>query len=188
MPEADGVAGSAATTEFGRGGVLADLVRRVREGAAERAVVLIDGRSGTGKTTLGNALASELGAQVVHLDDVYPGWDGLLAASEAVVRDILGEPSGYRRWDWTTSEPDGWAGIDPRLPVVIEGCGALSRASARCASLRVWLEADDDLRWRRAIGRDGETFARQWERWAAQEAVFIAAEDPAGLADVVVRT
>ncbi|GAA3339643.1 hypothetical protein GCM10017714_16110 [Curtobacterium pusillum] len=41
--------------------------------SARRLVVLIDGRSGTGKTTLGNALAARLGAQIVHLDDVYRG-------------------------------------------------------------------------------------------------------------------
>lgn len=151
-------------------------------------MVLLDGRSGTGKTTLGDALAAELGAQLVHLDDLYPGWDGLAAAAGVVVRDVLGAPSGYRRWDWEASEPAGWVSVDPDLPVVIEGCGALSRASAPLGTLRVWLEADDDERWRRAIGRDGEVFAREWERWAAQELAFIAAEDPAALADVVVRT
>lgn len=154
----------------------------------QRVVVLLDGRSGTGKTTLGDALAAELDAQVVHLDDVYPGWDGLRAAAEAVVTDLLGPRSGYRRWDWTTSEPAGWTAVDPRLPVVVEGCGALSRRSAPLASLRIWLEADDAVRRRRAIDRDGEVFAREWERWAAQERAFIALEDPRSLADVVLRT
>ncbi|PZF57075.1 ATP-binding protein [Curtobacterium sp. MCSS17_008] len=153
-----------------------------------RPVVLVDGRSGTGKTTLGNALAARLDAQVVHLDDVYPGWDGLRAAADAVVSDVLGPSSGYRRWDWTVSEPAAWTPVDPDAPLVVEGCGALSRASAPLATLRVWLEADDDVRWDRAIGRDGEVFAREWERWAAQEAAFMAAEGPAALADVVVRT
>ncbi|MFJ4221512.1 ATP-binding protein [Curtobacterium luteum] len=153
-----------------------------------RLVVLVDGRSGTGKTTLGGALAEQLGAQLVHLDDLYPGWDGLRDAADAVVRDVLGAPSGYRRWDWEASEPAGWVSLDPDLPIVVEGCGALSRASAPMATLCVWLAADDDERRRRAIGRDGAVFEREWERWAAQEVAFIAAEDPAALADVVVRT
>lgn len=153
-----------------------------------RLVVLVDGRSGTGKTTLGDALATRLGAVVVHLDDVYPGWDGLRAASDAVVSDLLGTPSGYRRWDWERSEAAGWVAIEPDAPLVVEGCGALSRASAPLAALRVWLEADDEVRRDRAIGRDGEVFAREWERWAAQERAFIAAEAPAELADVLVRT
>lgn len=153
-----------------------------------RVVVLVDGRSGTGKTTLGNAVAQRLGARIVHLDDVYPGWDGLRAAAEAVVTDVLGAPSGYRRWDWATSCPADWVPLDPDAPIVVEGCGALSRASAPLASLRVWLEAEDDVRWQRAVGRDGEVFAREWDRWAAQEDAFIAAERPVDLADVVLRT
>lgn len=163
-------------------------VSRSRSRSRPRLVVLIDGRSGTGKTTLGDALAAELDAQIVHLDDVYPGWDGLRAASEAVVTDVLGPASGHTRWDWSSSQPAGWTAVDPERPIVIEGCGALSRASAPLASLRVWLEADDALRRRRAIERDGEVFAKEWERWAAQEEAFIATEDPVSLADVVVRT
>ncbi|WP_235426519.1 ATP-binding protein [Curtobacterium sp. MR_MD2014] len=153
-----------------------------------RLVVLVDGRSGTGKTTLGDAVAARLGARVVHLDDVYPGWDGLRAAADAVVSDVLGTPSGYRRWDWERSEPAEWVSIESHVPLVVEGCGALSRGSAPHATLRVWLEADDDVRRDRAIGRDGEVFAREWERWAAQERAFIAAEAPAELADLVLRT
>lgn len=161
---------------------------RAATSAGIRIVVLLDGRSGTGKTTLGEALAEQLDAQLVHLDDVYPGWDGLRAAADAVVTDVLGPASGHRRWDWDASAPAGWTAVDAGLPVVVEGCGALSRASAPLATLRVWLEAEDDERWRRAIGRDGEVFAREWDRWAAQEQAFIADEDPASLADVVIRT
>jgi cytidylate kinase len=167
---------------------LAAAAAGVAAATGRRAVVLIDGRSGTGKTTLGAQVAEQLGAQLVHLDDLYPGWDGLRAAADAVVTDVLGAPSGYRRWDWAADAPADWASVDPDLPIVVEGCGALSRASAPLGSLRVWLEADDAVRWDRAIGRDGEVFAREWDRWAAQEQAFISAEDPAALADVVLRT
>ncbi|WP_323749769.1 ATP-binding protein [Curtobacterium sp. VKM Ac-1376] len=184
--------GAAAANGIAAADELADGIAAAAVGAAafsgRRLVVLVDGRSGTGKTTLGRHVAERLGAQLVHLDDLYPGWDGLRAAADAVVRDVLGEPSGYRRWDWTTARPADWVPADPDAPIVIEGCGALSRASAPLASLRVWLEADDAVRWDRAIGRDGEVFAREWERWAAQEQAFIAAERPVDLADVVLRT
>jgi len=167
---------------------LADRARAASTGAHRRAVVLIDGRSGTGKTTLGQALAAALGAQLVHLDDVYPGWDGLSAAAAAVVHDVLGTPSGYRRWDWERSEPAAWVAVDPSAPIVVEGCGALSRAAAPLATFRIWMVADDAERRRRAIDRDGAVFAAQWDRWAGQEDAFIAAEDPASMADVVVRS
>lgn len=167
---------------------LADRARSAPQTSGRRSVVLVDGRSGTGKTTLGNALGESLGWPVVHLDDVYPGWDGLRAASSAVVTEVLGEASGYRRWDWARSAPAGWVSLDPTAPLVIEGCGSLSRASAPLATLRVWMEADDDVRKRRALDRDGDVFAAEWERWARQEDAFIASEDPVALADVVLRS
>lgn len=188
---ATGTTGATATAGATAGDLapgLAAAAAGVAAATGRRAVVLIDGRSGTGKTTLGAQIAQLLGAQLVHLDDLYPGWDGLRAAADAVVTDVLGTPSGYRRWDWVADAPTDWASVDPDLPIVVEGCGAVSRASAPLASLRVWLEADDTVRWDRAIGRDGEVFAREWDRWAAQEQEFIAAEDPAALADVVLRT
>ena len=78
--------------------------------------------------------------------------------------------------------------LDPGAPIVVEGCGALSRAAAPLATFRIWMSADDAERKRRAIDRDGAVFAEQWDRWAAQEDAFIAAEDPASLADVVLRS
>jgi energy-coupling factor transporter ATP-binding protein EcfA2 len=175
--------------------------------AGGRVVVLIDGRSGTGKTTLANALAPLLDAQLVHLDDIYPGWDGLRAAADAVAADVLAAPTsetapdgraapdgpaapdggtrpGWRRWDWGTSLPAGWNRVDPERAIVVEGCGALSRASARLATFRIWMESEDDTRRERAIARDGDTFAREWDRWARQEDAFIAAEQPETLTDL----
>jgi hypothetical protein len=163
-----------------------------RPATADRSVVLIDGRSGTGKTTLGIALAEQLGAQLVHLDDVYPGWDGLRAAADAVVDEILAAPDAtgrprWRRWDWSAGLPAEWNALDATRPVVVEGCGALSRRSAPLATLRIWLDGNDTVRKARALARDGDTFAREWDRWAAEERAFIDAEDPRALADVVLR-
>jgi hypothetical protein len=188
--------------------------------AALRPVVLLDGRSGTGKTTLAGVLAGRLGAQLVHLDDLYPGWDGLRAASEAVVAEVLAAPPHialplphdpppppidrragtahpgvpdvparprWRRFDWGTGLQAEWHALDATRPLVVEGCGALSRDSAPLATFRIWLDGDDAARKQRALDRDGETFAREWERWARQEDAFIAAEDPRSLADRVLH-
>ena len=55
-------------------------------------------------------------------------------------------------------------------------------------SLLIWLEAPADVRRRRALARDGDTYAPFWEIWAAQEAEHFAAEGTRGVADLVVRT
>ena len=61
-------------------------------------VVLIDGPSGAGKSSLADLLASrwpDLGAErsasvrTVRMDDLYPGWDGLDAASAALGAELL---------------------------------------------------------------------------------------------------
>ena len=47
------------------------LVTRIRDAApGRRAVVLIDGRSGAGKTVLAEAIAPRLGAQLVSRDEL----------------------------------------------------------------------------------------------------------------------
>ncbi|BDZ49946.1 adenylate kinase [Frondihabitans sucicola] len=166
---------------------LVELALRARA-SAERPVVIIDGRSGSGKTTLAAALAPLIdGAQVVGLDDVYPGWSGLAAASQIVVETILRPVDpGYHRWDWELSRPSAWRRLDPHRPLVIEGAGSLTPASAAQATLRVWVELDEATRRARVAGRsDAVAYAPWWSMWARQEAAHLAAADPRSLADVV---
>ena len=60
--------------------------------------ILIDGRSGSGKTELARSIAAHWPeAQLVRLDDLYPGWDGLDAGS-AAVPGILTD-FRWRAWD-----------------------------------------------------------------------------------------
>lgn len=172
----------------------AELLDRIAARAlasSPRPVLLVDGGSGSGKTTLAEALRPrvETGAgtaQLVSLDDVYPGWDGLAEGSRAVREAILRtERPGWRAWDWTAGRPGAWHELDPARPLIVEGCGALSAANRARASIGAWLELDEAERKRRALARDGELYAPHWDRWAAQEAAFRRAEPPHPLADLV---
>ena len=153
--------------------------------------VLIDGGSGAGKSTLADLLVAASGAALVRLDDLYPGWDGLAAGAEAVRRDLLapratGRDGTWRRWDWIREAPAERAVVPRAGGLICEGSGVLTRGSAPLADLALWVDLDAAERRRRAIARDGEPYARQWERWAAQEAAAIAANAPQELADLVV--
>jgi len=151
--------------------------------------VLVDGRSGSGKTTLAAALVAEWPeAQLVRLDDLYPGWDGLEAGSAQVADSILAPANaGWRAWDWLSVRPGSWHPLDASRPLVVEGVGVLSRRNRALASFGVWVELDEVTRKRRALERDGETYAPHWDRWAAQEEAFIAREHPHLLADLVIE-
>ena len=146
-------------------------------------IILIDGRSGSGKTELASALAGRLGAQLVRLDDVYPGWNGLDAGSAAVPRIL--STGRWQRWDWMTGAPAEWHQLDTAMPLIVEGVGAISRASVPLADHALWVELDDETRKVRALERD-DYYAPYWDRWAAQEERLIAREGSRGLADLIV--
>ena len=168
---------------------LSDIGRRLVDDGAM--TVLVDGRSGSGKTTFAAELQSTWGAStVVHLDDVYPGWDGLRAASEHVEVELLaprraGRPGRWRRWDWSAGAPAEWHLVEADQPVVVEGCGALTVENRALADLGIWLDCAESIRKHRALTRDGATFAAHWDRWAEQECAHIARNSPRTLADVV---
>lgn len=156
-------------------------------------VLLIDGRSGAGKTTMANRIAARHpGAEVIHLDDLYPGWDGLEAGGRTLVHRVLrplraGRSARWRAWDWETDRPGEWRVVHPARLIVVEGAGSLSRAASRLADRSLWLELDAPARKRRALDRDGEAYAPYWDRWAAQEARFAARERPRQWADAVLH-
>ena len=143
------------------------------EGArAQRAVpvVTIDGYSGSGKSTLAAELARLVnGWQVLHLDDWYPGWDGLAAGADIARRiaaDLrAGRASSYEAWDWENGTTGATIRV-PLAPTIIEGCGAIEAE----ADLAVWIaDPGEEERRHRALARDGQSYAPHWQRWADQD-------------------
>jgi uridine kinase len=162
----------------------ADTLERI--GSVPRPIVLIDGRSGSGKTTLAEWLAPRFDAELVRLDDLYPGWDGLQAGSDRVHEEVIPR-SRWQVWDWARGRPGEWRGIAASAPLVIEGVGALSRTNRALATFGIWVELDAATRKQRALARDSDAYAPHWDRWAAQEELFASRERPRELADVVVE-
>lgn len=133
-------------------------------------VVTIDGYSGSGKSTLAAALVRLVnGWQVLHLDDWYPGWDGLAAGADSARRiaaDLrAGRASSYEAWDWEHGITGATIRV-PLAPTIIEGCGAIEAE----ADLSVWIaDPGEEERRTRALARDGQTYAPHWQRWADQD-------------------
>jgi uridine kinase len=155
--------------------------------AGNTSVVLIDGPSGAGKSTLADALIASWPngehPQLVRLDDIYPGWNGLDAAAAQLTERMLrprhwGKPAAWRRYDWSAGKPAEWNPVWPNRPVVVEGCGALAAANAGLSDVRVWLDAEDEVRKSRALARDGDSFSTHWDQWQDEWAVYCARERP----------
>ena len=166
--------------------------------------LFLDGRSGSGKSSLAAALLAELGRAGVHavradLEDVYPGWHGLQAAVATAAAEIVPalaarRPASFRLWDWESSRPSAYTRtVEPADVVLLEGVGASSRPLVRAAAaagaeaLTVWIGLDPEARKARALERDGEAFAPYWDLWAAEEDAWLASPDAPGPADVEVE-
>lgn len=171
------------------------VVAAVRGVGAANPVVLIDGRSGAGKTTLARMLVARWPqrgrVQLVALDSLYPGWDGLVEGVEYARTSILvpharGMVTVWQRWDWEASERAEAHAVDPSLPLIVEGSGLLTPRTAPLGDVRVWVDAPEESRRARALTRDGDGYRPYWERWAAQERAHLAADDPTAHATVAV--
>ena len=191
----------------------AELVRIARQRPAlpcGTRIIAIDGPSGSGKTTFaadveahltglrgdGNDEARPTPAevQVLHMDDLYPGWDGLAAAvpllSSQVVEPLAeGRDASYRRYDWER----GVYAERHEIPctarwLVVEGVGCGARVIWPRLSALAWLEADRETRMRRGLERDGEAYRPHWERWSRQEGAHFAREATRDHADLVLDT
>jgi len=166
-------------------------VRRAAPRAGGTRVVAVDGRSGAGKTSLAGILRDELAAPVVSLEDLYGGWDGLEHGIDLLVSEVLeplaaGRVALVPRYDWVAGEWAEPVALDPPEVLIVEGVGAGARRAAAYASVLVWLDATPAVRKKRALDRDGETFAPHWDRWAAQEDAMLAREHTPERADVLI--
>ncbi|GAB3277678.1 hypothetical protein GCM10027449_17430 [Sinomonas notoginsengisoli] len=167
-------------------------------GAADRPLVIaIDGRSGAGKTSLAVELAAALRAHrtvaLVHLEDLYPGWDGLdegirLCATRILEPLARGETARWHPWDWAAGIEGAERVTQPADIVLVEGVGAGAAPLRRLIDALVWVEAPAEERKRRALARDGETYAPHWDRWAAQENAWLAHDDAPTAAPVTVAS
>lgn len=162
---------------------------------AKPVLIAVDGRSGSGKTTLAVELAALLRVHrtvsLFHLEDIYPGWHGLAGGQQRYLETVLrplaaGQSGHWTAWDWTRDDDGASRTTEPADVVVLEGVGAAHAAARGLLDAVVWLQAPSDDRRRRALSRDGATYEPFWETWAEQEEAWLAGDDVAAAADVVV--
>lgn len=160
-------------------------------------LVVIDGPSGAGKSELCRDLIAHLDAtrsdcsrSVLHLEDLYHGWDGLPhleARLSPVLRSLAsGDTTEFSPFDWSLGQPGPPTQIEPADLIVVEGVGAAGRAWSDLTTTLVWTTRVDALE--RAIRRDGERFRTDLEQWHRAERKLFAAERPWERADLIVES
>lgn len=194
------------------GTVLATIAARIRVLTQRRrpVAIAIDGPSGSGKTSLADALAAELAGsnptgevRVLHMDDIYPGWDGLDQAPALLLDWVLkplrqhapaptdtdtdtdtgAGPIRWRRYDWIAGRYAEWHCWPVPTVLIVEGVGSGAAVAADHLDLLVWVSAPQPVRYQRGIERDGDAYAPHWRRWQRQEDVMFARDRTPDRAD-----
>ena len=172
---------------------LSALIAERQPACGTTTVIALDGPSGSGKTSLANGLAEATDADVLHLDDVYPGWHGLEATPplvragvlDRIAADEIGEVS---RWDWEADRSGPVLRVPPTPLLILDGVGSGASTIRPYLSLLLWVEAPLAVRRHRALTRDGGVYEPFWEVWAEQERRHFAVEQTRIHADVIVDT
>jgi hypothetical protein len=158
--------------------------------AARPRIVAVDGRGGSGKTTLAERLAASMEpAAVVHSDDVAWwhsrfGWDDLMI--QGVIAPLrAGRGVHYQPPGWAKRGRQGHIDVPAGVRTVfLEGVGVSRRSLAALIDVAVWVQSDYEEARRRGIARDvaeglGEEEAlREWLAWEAEEVPFLLDDRP----------
>jgi uridine kinase len=160
-------------------------------------LISVDGPAGSGKSTLAARLAARAEARglkvlVLHMDDLYDGWDGAtrgfgLLRDHVLSRLAEGSEGRYRRYDWNLGTYAERHVVPVSMDLlIVEGVTAADRGAEPWPSLRIWIETSNDVRLDRGIDRDGEALRDRWLDWMRWERDHFAAENTRERADVIV--
>lgn len=142
-------------------------------------VIAIDGRAGAGKTTLANELSLALSLHrkvtVIHLDEIYAGWelalsDSLTDSLSQILKSIsAGNMATFPIYDWGWEQFDSMREIFPCDLIIFEGVGSAQRVVREVATATIWIDVDPQTGLERVLDRDGEAIADQMSLWQVRE-------------------
>jgi uridine kinase len=172
----------------------AELLRASPVTGRRPAIVAVDGRSASGKSTLAGGLAEAVPqAHLVHTDDVA-WWHSFFDWVELMQSGVLepvhrGKAVDFTPPAWTERGRQGAIVVPSgaRL-VVVEGVGAGRHELADLVDVTIWVQADEEARSAREAARIalGEVSAELVDEWQREERPFVARQRTWERADHVV--
>lgn len=161
-------------------------------------IIAIDGRAGAGKTTLANELALALSLHrkvaVVHLDEIYAGWDLALGQTLTDSLSLILESISAQRvakvpiYDWHLGEFDSDREISPCDLIIIEGVGSAQRVVREMATATIWIDVDRKTGLERVLDRDGLAIESEMNLWQIREEEHFLSDATRENADFILTT
>jgi uridine kinase len=194
---------------------IVDTIHRVLHERGAPILVAIDGRSGSGKSTIAAALAGAMSVTVVPTDDFFAAeitaaeWDTRSAAErardaidwyrlrlEALEPLLAGQAAAWHPFDFVggVRADDTYARSldvvrrEPAAVIVLDGAYSTRPELAEVIDLTVLVEAFHTIRVARLRAREDPAFLAAWhERWDAAEDFYFAQVRPPEAFDMVIN-
>lgn len=167
-------------------------------------LIALDGRCGSGKTTLAAQLAERFpGSRTIHTDDYYlppaqrvPGWETLPCANMDLKRlraEVLnparaGQPFSYIAYSCREGAYLPPVSCQPARLVIVEGSYSHHPALADCYDLRVFVTCSKAEQTRRLQAREGDRYPDFAARWVPLEEAYFTQHNIEDAADFVMDT
>jgi len=160
--------------------------------------IAVDGHCGSGKSTLAKLLAQKLNAEVIRTDD-FANWDDMYdwwpMVVEKVFQPILGgsktltyQPTSW----WKDHHPKEVSNQPVTNIMMLEGMSSARKEFQDYISLSIFVDTPKHICLVRGVardvgnGKDKEELAILWEKWLAEEDVYLKRDNPKEKADIIV--
>ena len=164
----------------------------------EHPIIAIDGPAGAGKTTLAHeiylALAPKMSVGVIHMDDLYDGWENALGADLTKVLLYLSDqhkqqkPAKINKYNWTTSSFEDSEEATPSELLILEGVGSGDMAIQDDLAALIWIDIDPEIGVKRVIARDGAQVADEMRKWLGTQQEYFSQHSTREKADFILTT
>lgn len=149
----------------------------------EPLIIAIDGRCGSGKTTLAKHLASLLDGDIIHMDHFFlpPAlrneervnvhYERFLEEVYPYLKQHI--PFSYRIFDCSRMTYHGSKKVDAKPLLIIEGAYSLLPMWDEIFALRIFCDVDKDEQKERIIKRNGiEAYQNFEKKWIPKEEAY----------------
>jgi uridine kinase len=142
---------------------------------SDQPIIAIDGPAGAGKTTLAAtlslALAQDFSISVIHMDDLYPGWDQALG--EELTESLIWitdchkakRELSFAPFNWSSNSFGPTCSYASTTLLILEGVGSSQLAIQERLSTSIWLDLDPEAGFQRVVERDGEYITDAMNAW-----------------------
>ena len=150
-------------------------------------LLAIDGPAGAGKTTFAAKLEAELSVngtvRVIHMDDLYNGWENALSNPLSEILDristahLAGREFVIKIFNWHTMTFDREEKIAPTDYLIIEGVGAAQQIVRETGATTYWLDIEPEIGLQRVLDRDGAHIEVQMRQWQVDQEKHFARDE-----------